>query len=105
MNNNIQTSEFIWRGLNVRVSFTPEYSKGFEEIYGYPLSHLEIMAINPERAPLPFTETGYKSCFLSPEDVETSGGPVAYVRAWLDYAAKSSFWIIKEEAAKQMSLF
>ncbi len=69
------------------------------------MAHLEIKTINPDRAPLPFTETGYRSHFIHPVEIEHEGGPEAYARAWLDYAAQSPEWIAKQEAAKQMSLF
>ncbi len=103
MNTNIQISEIVWRGLQVRVSFNPEYSKTYKDFYGYPLGHLEVIVIFPERSPLPISETGYKSSFLSPEDVLAEGGPAHYVQAWLDHAAQSPAW--KEKAAKQMVLF
>ena len=105
MNTNIQILEIVWRGLQVRVGFNPEYSKTFKDLYGYPLGHLEVMVISPERSPLPISETGYKSSFLSPEDVLAEGGPANYVQAWLDHAAQSPTWKEKEEAAKQMVLF
>ena len=102
MNNNIQISEIIWRGINIRISFTPGYINTVKEIYGFSMAHLEITSNNQE---LPITETGYKSHFISAEIIEAGGGPVSYVRAWLDHEAQSPSWIKKEEAAKQMSLF
>lgn len=103
MANNIQRSTIIWRGLHVRVQFIPVYAKGFLELYGWSMAHLEITSKN--RVELPVTETGYRSHFLPEEEVKARGGPEAYVRAWLDHAALSPVWIAKREAAKQMSLF
>ncbi|MGV7222177.1 MAG: hypothetical protein ACQ9MH_11665 [Nitrospinales bacterium] len=105
MDNYVQISEFCWRGITIRVSFTPDKWMSFKEAMGYPIAHLEIKVITPKGAHLPFTETGYRSHFISPKVVEAGGGPVNYVRAWLDCDAKSKQWIKKEKSEKQMPLF
>jgi uncharacterized membrane-anchored protein len=53
---------------------------------------LEVRVIEPERAPLPITDTGYRSHFLLAGIVEEAGGPAAYVRCWLDEAARHPRW-------------
>lgn len=68
-------------------------------------SHLEIECIVPERGRLPITETGYRSHFVHPGDVEFAGSPAAYVEAWLEQAAKSDAWKAHELSQLQMSLF
>ena len=37
-------------------------------------------------------------------EIEKSGGPEAYVEAWLDHAATGKGWAEKEAAARQYSL-
>lgn len=59
----------------------------------------------PERAPLPITETGYKSHFCDRREIEAAGGPVAYALAWLDMAADSKTWREACAARRQLSLF
>ncbi|MBS0473096.1 MAG: hypothetical protein JSR60_18645 [Proteobacteria bacterium] len=49
------------------------------------LTHLSIHVLEPSTLKLPITETGYRSHFLS--EAEELGGPLAYVRAWLDAEA------------------
>jgi hypothetical protein len=57
------------------------------------------------RRPLPFTETGYRSVFADPADIDAGGGAVAYVTAWLHVAAPSPQWRMRAVAAEQLSLF
>lgn len=69
------------------------------------IDHLDITCVSPERAALPFTETGYKSHFLDESRIIEAGGAVAYVRAWLDHDAQSDAWRAHVEAARQGTLF
>ncbi|MBI1262751.1 MAG: hypothetical protein GC184_13615 [Rhizobiales bacterium] len=91
-----------WQGIALSVAYEPNWLSMEGE---YTVAHLQIEAVAPERAPLPITETGYRSHFLSPEEITEAGGAVAYARAWLDYAAQSPEWRKHMEAARQMSLF
>jgi hypothetical protein len=74
-------------------------------VYGYPLAHLEIETVEPANAPLPMTETGYRSHFCAPADIDTEGGPVAFVRAWLECEARSPEWKAAQEERRQLTLF
>ena len=89
-----------WEGIALLVKWCPHWLG--EDAY-YPIAHLEIHAAN--KAPLPITETGYRSHFIDKEAVEALGGPVAYARAWLDEAAASPEWKAKVAASRQLSLF
>jgi hypothetical protein len=51
------------------------------------------------------TETGYRSHFSGAPLIDEEGGPVAFVRIWLDKAASTPEWKAKEAAARQFSLF
>jgi hypothetical protein len=57
------------------------------------------------RAPLPITETGYRSHFISKDMIEAAGGPETYVEAWLNDAATSRGWIEQEADIRQYALF
>lgn len=90
---------FDWRGVSVEVSYEAQW------LGGDLTAHLEVRSVQPEKAPLPITATGYRSRFILPEVVEKDGGPVAYVRLWLDETAKDRKWIETEFKARQLSLF
>jgi hypothetical protein len=100
-----QREQIIWRGITIEVRYCPDWSPSYREIYGYTLAHLEIESINPPLAPLPMTETGYRSHFSGAPLIDEEGGPVAFVRIWLDKAASTPEWKAKEAAARQFSLF
>ncbi len=56
-------------------------------------------------APLPVTETGYRSHFIQVGLVEATGGPAAYVRRWLDEEARRPVWRRVEAAWRLLDLF
>jgi hypothetical protein len=87
----------MWEGLALRISWCPEWSTSVQ------IAHLEISTA--DAAPLPITETGYRSHFVHRADVESYGGPVAYATAWLDDAARSPDWQRHVESSKQLCLF
>lgn len=53
-----QAYRFTWRGIEIEAIYTPLQWK--------TIAHLEVRSIKPERAPLPITETGYRSHFHQP---------------------------------------
>lgn len=65
------THKLVWRDITCRVRHTPNYlSKGW--------SHIEIVVLKPKGAPLPITETGYRSHFLGHNELQRAGGPVHF---------------------------
>jgi hypothetical protein len=100
--NRKQHFEIQWQGMAVEIRYTPDWLGMMASDSGYGTAHLEIN--QPERTPLPFTETGYRFCFTSPDDIETAGGPVAYVEQWLDWAAQEPEWQAAQAAARQLVL-
>ena len=72
----------VWRGITVEITFTPKK-------FGMT-DHIELRTA--DRTPLPVTETGYRSNFLTLGQVEAHGGAVAYVRDWLDHGAARTEW-------------
>jgi hypothetical protein len=94
-----------WRGVTVSVSYEPDWLGMSKRSPEAATAHLEVQRVSPKWALLPITETGYRSHFLPRGSVERLGGPAAYVRAWLDEAAKAPDWKRREQQARQLSLF
>lgn len=92
-----------WEGFSLAISYDPQWLRASDDYPGR--AHLEVRVIEPERAPLPITETGYRSHFLLSGIVEEAGGPTAYVRAWLDEAARQPAWRKARDRWRQLSLF
>ena len=67
--------------------------------------HIEVESIAPKKAPLPITETGYRSHFLSPLDLINAGGAVTFVEAWIADECKGKAWTKSATAAAQGDLF
>ena len=88
-----------WRGTLIQIGYNADYS-GLCDI-----AHIEVETQEPVRAPLPITETGYRSHFLDRGIVEEIGGPSAYVLAWLEQEAKSKRWAFMEAESRQLALF
>lgn len=82
--------EITWRGIVIEIRYRPPFARFYEE---HPIAYLEVQAIEPKGAPLPISNTGYKSQVVKGIDIEAYGGPVAYVQAWLEHkAARSAKW-------------
>jgi hypothetical protein len=90
---------FDWNGVRIEVVYEPEWLGDGE------LAHIEIRSLVPPKAPLPITETGYRSHFTTPSVIDEAGGSVAFVREWLDIEAATPRWRRLEAAARQLSLF
>jgi len=88
-----------WNGVKVHIAYEPEWLGNDDT------AHLTITSVDPERVPLPITETGYLSHFTSREIVESYGGPVALVLTWLEEESRSPVWIAKDFSRRQLSLF
>lgn len=96
--------ETVWNGITIEISYEPDWLNCSRDS-GRDRAYLEIRAIAPERAMLPISETGYRSHFTSAETVESYGGAVAFVLAWLDEEAATPAWRRHAEAARQFALF
>lgn len=93
----VETYEFEWCGIRISLQHVHKYCGVIE--------HLEIRAIDPEKAPLPITETGYKSHFVDEASINRYSNPQAYVLAWLDEASSRPEWQRQKEVSSQYSLF
>lgn len=93
-----QTHRLTWQGIALSITYEPGW-------LGMSIAHLEVRAERPERAPLPITETGYRSHFIDPRHIEAAGGPEAFVTAWLDVEAQTPAWQRHLDQSRQGSLF
>lgn len=84
-----------WRGIALEIGYVSKRFGGMD--------HIEVRSA--ESVPLPITETGYRSLFISPECLEEYDGPQAYALAWLDHEAQSAVWKRHEADRRQLSLF
>ena len=93
-----QHYRFTWRSIEIEVVYSP--------LKWSVIAHLEVRTINPARAPLPITNTGYLSHFHQPGTIEALGGDVvAQVTAWLGEEAAKPDWREQEIASRQGELF
>ena len=97
--NPITTEMLEWQGITLSV----ECERNYATMTG--LTHLSIHVLEPSTSKLPITETGYRSHFLSEAEVAELGGPLGFVRAWLDAEAATPDWQAQQQAARQMTLF
>lgn len=94
-----QVHRFIWQGIDIEAIYLPRR-------FGGVIAHLEIRSIEPHRAPLPITKTGYLSHFHACGTVEANGGDVvAQVIAWLDEEAAKPEWQAYAAKSCQGELF
>ncbi len=84
--------------IRIRITHAREYLSSGSD-------HLEIESIKPKRAPLPITETGYRSHFLPALDLINAGGPVTFVTAWIAQEAKGKAWTKAAVVKAQGDLF
>lgn len=86
----MEKHNIIWRGVRIEITSTPD-------VFGMA-DHIELRAEG--RAPLPVTETGYRSHFMAKGTVADHGGAVGFVVTWLDHEAACQSW-----RGAQLSLF
>jgi hypothetical protein len=93
-----KTVRFTWRHVSCSVRHTPDYLSTGQ-------SHLELRVVSPKGCPVPLTDTGYFSHFMPGELLEANGGPVAFLKAWLDRDAGSKKYKDAEYRWRQGDLF
>lgn len=67
--------------------------------------HLEIESIKPKKAPLPISETGFRSHFMPALELVNAGGPVTFVTAWIEREAAGKAWQKQATVNAQGDLF
>lgn len=95
-----QTYKIIWQGIEIEARY--EHQSCCADF-----AHLELKSINPPKARLPMTETGYRSHFHAKGLIENhyDGDVVAFVTQWLNAESKSKKWQGYVEDSKQLALF
>lgn len=78
MTRSFDTHLIVWRGITIEIRYEERW---LDSDGPYSTAHLELRALEPERAPLPMTETGYRSHFAPASVIAEAGGPVAFVRS------------------------
>ena len=48
--------QLVWKNITIAITHTKKWCGG-------DIDHIEVKSISPEKAPLPITETGYRSHF------------------------------------------
>lgn len=99
------TTVIEWQGITIEIVYEPNWLNLSREDSDLTSAHLDIRSIAPERAPLPITETGYRSHFLHPSEVDAFDGPASYVEAWLNEMARACEWQEYVASSRQLSLF
>lgn len=91
-----------WNGILIEITYEPQWLPS--RILGEDVAHIQVQSISPTDAPLPITETGYRSHFVGGSSIIAAGGPVNYVDVWIAAESKSREWKHYSEAARQLSL-
>lgn len=102
MTRSLETHTVLWRGFSIEIHYEQNWL-GTEGLFS--TAHLQVNTVEPKNAPLPITETGYRSRFIDADTIAGAGGPVAFVRAWLDQEAEAKSWKEQQDKARQMTLF
>ena len=103
MNGRTELHRLQWNGILLEVSYEPQWLP--PSILGEDIAHLEVRSLDPTDAPLPITETGYRSHFIAASAIAAAGGPVAYVDMWLTTESDAPAWREREQSARQLALF
>jgi len=101
---NMEVQTFFWQGIKIELKVSVPYSC-YRKTYGHDMYHIEVSSIEPERAPLPISETGYRSIWLQEPQLEEFSGALAYVTEFLNHEAKSNEWKQQHEETRQYQLF
>lgn len=93
-----------WENIKLEISYDPMWLKSANDPEEQ-MAHLEVRVLEPAKAALPITDTGYRSHFTPSCNVLEYGNPASFVKAWLDHEAKSREWKEAREKAQQLNLF
>lgn len=97
---NYEVQKITWQNIGIEIRYSSNWSI---DDTGYGFAHLEIVSDDQQK--LPITETGYRSHFLTPEEINARGGAVEYAIAWLSEASKQKDWQVYLESQRQLTLF
>jgi hypothetical protein len=86
-----ETLNLTWRGIDFTLGYNAHFSPAAN------IAHIEIHCDDP----LPLTETGYKSIFITASDIADIKIAAALIRQELDRIADKTGW----QQERQLSLF
>lgn len=86
------------RTIKLRITHSRDYLSSGSD-------HIEIETLEPKRAALPITETGYRSHFMAALDLMNAGGPVTFATSWLAREAAGKEWKKAATVRAQGDLF
>ena len=88
----------IWQGITLEITYWPVRWANSPDI--------EVRSISPAAAPLPITETGFRTISFAPTEGRLSEADVVgSIADWLDAEAQSPAWLDFVELCKQGELF
>jgi hypothetical protein len=106
MRNQTQIQSIYWQDVKVEISYTPDWSGLSKSPYREEgMTHIEIRSIEPKNAPLPITETGYRSEFINDSCIDGIEGAVEHFVDRLDDEARLPDWKAYVESQRQYALF
>ena len=88
----ITTVPLVWNEITILVSYEPDWLGRSSEGLSSPYSFLELQVLHPAGAPIPLSENGYWSEFLSPGEAEACGGPLTVAAGLLDEMSEHQSW-------------
>ena len=101
----IVMDHILWKGVSISISYEADWLGLSASGLDVGNAHLELQVLAPKGAPLPVTDTGYRSEFLECGLVEVAGGLRPFVQGWLDEAARSLSWRVAQAKWEQLDLF
>lgn len=90
-----------WNGIEIEIRWNPDYLVFDDHTH---MAHLEVESVSPAKAPLPITETGYRSHFTPLAALNDYKDPSDFVEDWLTSEAGKAAWREAEAARQQLSL-
>lgn len=88
----ITTETLVWNEITILVSYEPDWLGRWSAGLDSPYSYLELQVLHPVGAPIPLSETGYWSDFLSPGEAESCGGPLKVAAELLNEMSDHLSW-------------
>lgn len=90
----ITSSILEWRGILISITFEKQRF----------VDHIQVETLEPSRAPLPITATGYRSHFIAKHAIEDGAAAADYVETWLNHEARHRGWVEQEASIRQYAL-
>jgi len=99
------TQYFTWQNIKIAVRFHPNRFPVSNQENADAMAHLEIKSMEPLNAPIPISETGYKSHFVPKDAILAYGTPLEFVKEWLNVQSQTKLWKAHLERSRQGVLF